>query len=85
MTLGYPIDLHTHSLRSDGAYEPTELVERAALRGVRILALADHDTLAGAAEATAALGATDGVSVGSVPLSEQAAGEWLEARRSFLH
>ena len=54
MTLGYPIDLHTHSLRSDGAYEPTELVERAAQRGVRILALADHDTLAGAAEATAA-------------------------------
>lgn len=54
MTLGYAIDLHTHSLRSDGAYEPAELVERAAKRGVRIQALADHDTLAGAAEATAA-------------------------------
>ena len=54
MSLGYPIDLHTHSLRSDGAYEPTELIERAAARGVRIQALADHDTLAGAAEAIAA-------------------------------
>ena len=54
MTMGYPIDLHTHSFRSDGAYEPAELVERAAKRGVRIQALADHDTLAGAAEAAAA-------------------------------
>ena len=54
MSGGYPIDLHTHSLRSDGAYEPTELIERAAARGVTIQALADHDTLAGAAEAMAA-------------------------------
>ena len=49
---GYPIDLHTHSLRSDGALTPADLVARAATRGVRILALADHDTLSGAAEAT---------------------------------
>ena len=54
MSIGYPIDLHTHSLRSDGAFEPTELIQRAAARGVRIQALADHDTLAGAAEAIAA-------------------------------
>lgn len=51
--LGYPIDLHTHSLRSDGAYEPAEVVRRAAARGVRIQALSDHDTLVGAAEAIA--------------------------------
>jgi predicted metal-dependent phosphoesterase TrpH len=51
---GYAIDLHTHSLRSDGAYPPAELVERAAARGVEIQALADHDTLAGATEAIAA-------------------------------
>ncbi|MEK7284685.1 MAG: PHP domain-containing protein [Chloroflexota bacterium] len=53
-TAGYAIDLHTHSLRSDGAYEPAELVRRAAARGVRIQALSDHDTLAGVAEAMAA-------------------------------
>ncbi len=47
----YPIDLHTHSLRSDGAYAPAELVRRAAARGVRAQALSDHDTLAGVAEA----------------------------------
>jgi len=51
--LGYPIDLHTHSLRSDGAFEPAEVVRRAAARGVRVQALSDHDTLAGAAEAVA--------------------------------
>jgi predicted metal-dependent phosphoesterase TrpH len=54
VSVGYPIDLHTHSLRSDGALEPTALVERAAERGVKIQALADHDTLAGATEAIAA-------------------------------
>ena len=56
MSTGYPIDLHTHSLRSDGALEPAALVERAAERGVKVQALADHDTLAGAAEAMAAGG-----------------------------
>lgn len=50
----YPIDLHTHSLRSDGALAPGELIGRAARRGVRIQALSDHDTLAGVAEAAAA-------------------------------
>ncbi|MEA2661092.1 MAG: 3,5-nucleoside bisphosphate phosphatase [Chloroflexota bacterium] len=54
MSVGFPIDLHTHSLRSDGALEPATLVERAAERGVRVQAIADHDTLAGAADAIAA-------------------------------
>jgi hypothetical protein len=50
---GYPIDLHTHSLRSDGALSPADLVRRAAARGVKFQALSDHDTLAGVAEAVA--------------------------------
>ncbi len=53
MSAGYAIDLHTHSLRSDGALTPAELVRRAAGRGVRVQALSDHDTLAGIAEAQA--------------------------------
>jgi predicted metal-dependent phosphoesterase TrpH len=53
VTSGYAIDLHTHSLRSDGALAPAELVRRAAARGVQIQALSDHDTLSGAAEAVA--------------------------------
>jgi predicted metal-dependent phosphoesterase TrpH len=48
----YPsrFDLHTHSRRSDGILEPVELVAQAARAGVRVLALTDHDTLAGARE-----------------------------------
>ncbi|HEX7592180.1 MAG TPA: PHP domain-containing protein [Candidatus Limnocylindrales bacterium] len=48
----YPsrIDLHAHSCRSDGILEPAELVAAAAGAGVRVLALSDHDTLAGVRE-----------------------------------
>lgn len=53
MSTGYPIDLHTHSIASDGALTPAELIARAGERGVRIQALADHDTLLGVAEAVA--------------------------------
>ncbi|MDX1595149.1 MAG: PHP domain-containing protein [Gammaproteobacteria bacterium] len=47
-------DLHCHSNVSDGTLTPTELVRRAAARGVRQLALTDHDTVAGLDEAAAA-------------------------------
>jgi predicted metal-dependent phosphoesterase TrpH len=47
-------DLHTHSTASDGTLSPMELVARAAAAGVTALALTDHDTVAGVAEATAA-------------------------------
>jgi predicted metal-dependent phosphoesterase TrpH len=45
------IDLHCHSDCSDGALSPGALVQRAATRGLRVLALTDHDTVAGLAEA----------------------------------
>jgi predicted metal-dependent phosphoesterase TrpH len=48
------IDLHTHSLHSDGSLAPADLVERAALAGIRVLALTDHDTIGGLAEAQVA-------------------------------
>ncbi|MDT8406483.1 MAG: PHP domain-containing protein [Methylococcales bacterium] len=44
-------DLHCHSTASDGLLSPTELVNRAARQGVTHLALTDHDTLQGQAEA----------------------------------
>ena len=44
-------DLHSHSLASDGALSPADLVSRAAAYGVTTLALTDHDTLAGLPEA----------------------------------
>jgi len=48
------IDLHLHSRASDGLLAPAALVAHAAARGVRVLALTDHDTLAGLDEAQAA-------------------------------
>lgn len=44
-------DLHSHSTASDGTLSPTELVYRAGRQGVDVLALTDHDTLAGLKEA----------------------------------
>jgi 3',5'-nucleoside bisphosphate phosphatase len=41
------IDLHTHSNCSDGTLTPAELVSRAAAAGIQVLALTDHDTIAG--------------------------------------
>ncbi len=50
-------DLHCHSSASDGALAPAELVARAAAQGVEALALTDHDTVAGLAEAHSAAAA----------------------------
>ncbi|MDZ7923754.1 MAG: PHP domain-containing protein [Marinagarivorans sp.] len=47
-------DLHTHTNASDGILRPDELVSRAKLHGVELLAITDHDTVAGLAEAKAA-------------------------------
>lgn len=46
-------DLHCHSLMSDGTLSPSAVVERAAAQGVEMLALTDHDNLAGLGEAAA--------------------------------
>ena len=48
------IDLHTHSNASDGTLAPRELIEEAARRGLSALALTDHDTMEGCAEAAMA-------------------------------
>lgn len=48
------IDLHSHSVVSDGLLTPAELVAYAASKGVRVLALTDHDDVAGLQEAEAA-------------------------------
>ena len=45
------IDLHTHSTCSDGSLAPRDLVARAASAGIEVLALTDHDTVAGVEEA----------------------------------
>jgi len=50
------VDLHCHSTASDGTLSPTELVRLAKDSGLSALALTDHDTVAGTAEAASAAG-----------------------------
>lgn len=55
------IDLHTHTQRSDGILPPAALVSAAAAAGVRLLAITDHDTLAGYRDIVAAVSVPPGV------------------------
>jgi len=48
-------DLHVHSNASDGTDPPAEVMRRAAQAGLDVVALTDHDTVAGHAEARRAL------------------------------
>lgn len=56
------VDLHTHTTASDGSLTPTQLVARAARLALKVIAITDHDTTAGVAEAMAA-GRAQGVEV----------------------
>ncbi|MDX6213231.1 MAG: 3,5-nucleoside bisphosphate phosphatase [Frankiales bacterium] len=49
------IDLHVHSTASDGTRPPAEVMARAARAGLDVVALTDHDTTAGWAEASTSL------------------------------
>jgi predicted metal-dependent phosphoesterase TrpH len=48
------IDLHSHSLASDGQFTPAEVASRARAAGCSVWALCDHDTVAGLEAAAAA-------------------------------
>jgi 3',5'-nucleoside bisphosphate phosphatase len=52
------IDLHVHSSASDGEHAPEDVVRRACAAGLDVIALADHDTLAGVEAARAAAAGT---------------------------
>ncbi len=49
--MGGAVDLHSHTTASDGTFTSRELVREAARRGVRVLAITDHDSTEGLAEA----------------------------------
>lgn len=50
------VDLHLHTTASDGAYAPAAVVALARARGLRTIAITDHDSVEGVAEALAAAG-----------------------------
>src|SRR2546430_4626280 len=47
------IDLHCHSTASDGTLPPAEVIRLAVRSGLSAIALTDHDTIGGIAEAAA--------------------------------
>jgi len=59
-----PIDLHTHSAVSDGTETPTQLIRSAVEAGLGTIAITDHDSTAGWAEAFAA---ADGTGLTVIP------------------
>jgi 3',5'-nucleoside bisphosphate phosphatase len=65
------IDLHIHSSYSDGAFTPSELVSLAVKHDVRVIAIADHDSVAGVQEAAASGEAAGIVVLPAVELSVQ--------------
>ncbi len=48
------IDLHVHTTASDGQYSPAQIIEKAAEKNIKVIAITDHDTTAGLEEARAA-------------------------------
>lgn len=71
-------DFHTHSTASDGTLAPGELIEESVRRGLSHVALTDHDTVAGVAEAVTA---GQRLSVAVIPGVELSA----HVRRGELH
>ena len=47
----YMIDLHVHTTASDGQYSPTEIIQKAAEKKIKAIAITDHDTISGLKEA----------------------------------
>ncbi len=67
----WTVDLHAHTNYSDGFYPPGELVSMSARRGLKALAVTDHDTMDGVPEALAAgrhlgIEVVPGVEIGAV-------------------
>lgn len=48
------IDLHVHTTASDGQYTPTQIIEKASEKNIKVIAITDHDSFAGVNEAMTA-------------------------------
>jgi predicted metal-dependent phosphoesterase TrpH len=79
------IDLHLHTTASDGRSTPYELVEQAALAGVRVMAVTDHDTTSAAAEAQACAGAHGIETVPGIEITAIVAGRDVHMLGYFMH
>ncbi|MCL2179101.1 MAG: PHP domain-containing protein [Proteobacteria bacterium] len=78
------IDLHTHTHFSDGEHAPTSLVQLAQKMGIRVLAITDHDTLDGIAQAQTAAKGTGIEIVPGIELSTQYEGREVHLLGHFV-
>jgi predicted metal-dependent phosphoesterase TrpH len=69
------VDLHLHTIWSDGRWEPRKVVEEAAARGLAAIAVTDHDVLGGLAEAETAAAEHDIAFLSGVELTADWAGK----------
>lgn len=76
------IDLHAHTTKSDGTESPSEVVRKASEAGVSVLAITDHDTVAGWDEA---LAAARSHRIGLVPGIEVSTRSDVGGRRISVH
>ena len=65
------IDLHTHSTASDGTFSPGDLVNKAVSQKLKVLAITDHDTVAGLEEAKKAAQNQDIIFIPGIELNIQ--------------
>lgn len=78
-------DFHTHTTASDGRLTPTELIDLAARRGVRIIAVTDHDSTEGLPEAEEAAARHEGlVLVPGIEMSADIPGDEVHILGYFL-
>jgi predicted metal-dependent phosphoesterase TrpH len=77
-------DLHLHTTHSDGTYTPTQIVELARRSGLAAIALTDHDTLGGVAEARTAAVSSDVEVIAGVEISAEYRGTELHLLGYFV-
>ena len=83
--MAFEVDLHLHTLASDGRLTPTELVRLAADQGLRTISVSDHDTTEGLAEAMEAAGEIPGLRViPGIELSADVPGDEVHVLGYFI-
>jgi predicted metal-dependent phosphoesterase TrpH len=78
------IDLHSHTVHSDGDHSPAQLLAEAAAAGIRVLSVTDHDTVSGIAECRAAAQAAGIRLVPGIELSCELHGREVHILGHFL-